>query len=117
MTSFNVVDYNVQIHSDANNALAYSAFIGLNIAVTGQPPNTAVAFLYFYPETTTALPSNSVQIQGSTRVYGANFRRSWFSTLIDLLRNEKPLTFWFDTATKEAVLGTAGQETVGEAEK
>lgn len=117
MTSFNVIDYSVQIHSDANNPSAYNPVIGLNIAVTGQPSNTAVAFLYFYPETTTTLPSNSVQIQGSMRVYSANFRRSWFSTLIDLLRNEKPLTFWFDTSSKEVLLGTGSQEPVGEAEK
>ena len=119
MNRFNVTNYNVQIHTEVNNPVAYNAFIGLNLVATGTQVSTqAVAFLNFYPDTTTTpLPGNSAQTQGGMKVYVANFRRSWFSAAIDLLRNELPLTFWFDEATKEAILGTGTQEPVGEGEK
>jgi hypothetical protein len=119
MNRFNVTNYNVQIHTEVNNPVAYNAFIGLNLVATdGSVSTQAVAFLNFYPETTTTpLPDNSVETQGGMKVYVANFRKSWLSAAIDLLRNEQPISLFFDEATKEASLGTGTQESVGEGEK
>ena len=111
MTAFNVTDYNIQIHTNVNNPVAYQAFFGLNLVDTSGGTR-AVAFLSFYPDTITAIPSNSVGTQGGMKVYSANFSVSWFAIIGDLLRNEKPLTFWFDEASLECLLGT-GQEPVG----
>jgi hypothetical protein len=60
------------------------------------------------------LPENVVQVQGGTKLYGAHFRVRWYSGILDLLRNESRITFWFDEATKEAILGTTTAEPVGE---
>ena len=80
-------------------------------------PAQAVAFLNFYPDSTaTPLPDNSMNIQNGEKVYIASFRQSWFAAAIDLLRNELPITFWFDETTKEAIVGTSTQEPVGEGE-
>ncbi len=117
MNSYNVTNYNVQIHAGANNPAAFDAFIGLNLVSTGgAPPTQAVAFLTFYADATPSLPDNSMNTQGSLKVYSANFRKSWFSAATDLLRNELPITFWFDEVTKEAILGTGTSEPVGEGE-
>src|SRR5262245_59585195 len=119
MNSYNVTNYNVQIHTQVNNPVAYNAFIGLNLVSTGPgAPSQAVAFLNFYPEATTdGLPNNSMNVQNGMKVYVANFRKGWFSAAIDLVCNELPITFWFDENTKEAILGTGTQEPVGEGEK
>jgi hypothetical protein len=118
MNSYNVTNYNVQIHAEANNPVAYNAFIGLNLVSTDMPSTQAVAFLNFYPDTAVGpLPGNSMSTQGGMKVYAANFRKSWFADAIDLLRNELPIRFWFDETTKEAILGTGTQEPVGEGEK
>jgi len=118
MNSYNVTNYNVQIHTEVNNPNAYNAFIGLNLTSTNvQPPTQAVAFLNFYPDgTTVPIPDNSVQTQGAMKVYSANFRKSWFPAAIDLLRNESPISFWFDETTKESILGTGTAEPVGQGE-
>ena len=116
MKSFNVTNYNVQIHTEVNNPVPYNAFIGLNLVETNVSVATnAVAFLNFY-ETGQSLPDNSVQNQSGMDVYIANFRTFWFATIVDLVRNENPVTFWFDEITKEALLGTGTQEPIGEGE-
>ena len=115
MNTYNVTNYNVQIHAEASNPAPYEAFIGLNlVARDSQPPATAVAFLNFYPDATSPLPENVVQVQGGSKVYGAYFRVRWYPGILDLLRNESRITFWFDEATKEAILGTTTAEPVGE---
>ena len=116
MKAFNVTNYNIQIHADVNNPVAYQSFFGLNLVDTSAS-SQAVAFLNFYPDASAVIPNNSVQVQGGMKVYCANFRKSWFPIIGDLLRNEKPLTFWFDEGTKEAVLGTGTMEQVGAGEK
>lgn len=117
MNSFNVTNYNVQIHAGANNPAPFDAFIGLNLVSTGGPtPAQAVAFLNFHADTTPSLPDNSMNIQGGMKAYNAHFHQRWFAAAIDLLRNELPISFWFDEATKEAILGTGTSEPVGEKE-
>ena len=117
MNSYNVTNYNIQAHAEANNPVAYDAFIGLNLVATNvSDPTSAVAFLNFYSDTRASLPNNSVRTQGGIKVYVANFRKSWFSAILDMVRNEKPMSFWFDETTKEAILGTGTAEPVGEGE-
>jgi hypothetical protein len=117
MRSFNVTNYNVQIHSEVKNPVEYNAFIGLNLVETNVPvAGQAVAFLNFYPDTTGPLPDNSVQTQGGIPVYTAGFHEHWFPSVTDLLRNEEPVTFFFDELSNEAILATGTQEPVGEGE-
>ena len=52
---------------------------------------------------------------GISEIY-AEFRSDFFSQAVDILRNEKPVSFQWDAAYKWAVLYT-GKEPVGEEEK
>jgi hypothetical protein len=76
----------------------------------------AVAFLTFYPEATAQLPDNSVRNDGGMRAYDANFHEHWVPLALDLLRNEKPMTLFFNELTKGATVATGTQEPVGEGE-
>src|SRR5262245_20170061 len=57
-------------------------------------PN-AFAFLRFYPDSV-AIPNNSIAIHSSGRpMYTVNYPYSQYAGVIDLLRNEKPIRFFF----------------------
>jgi hypothetical protein len=114
-SAFIITGHSVQIHAEADNPFAHSAFIGLSLSSTEpHPPATAVAFLRFYPDGTQSLPDNSLTSRGTLKVYVAHFLERWFPATIDLLRHQTPLTFWFDEATLEALLGTGTPEPAGE---
>jgi hypothetical protein len=73
------------------------------------------AFLRYYPDGT-ALPPNSktTHISGKP-IYYASYRYSQLGNTIDLLRNEKPIWFFFRDDTMAAYL-TTSSEPVGEEE-
>ena len=60
-------------------------------------PN-AIALLSFYPEG--AVPDNAVTVNssGGRSLYRVNYPFSQYSVVVDLLRDEKPVKFWFDDA-------------------
>ncbi len=112
MKSYEVTDYEIIVRSEANNPVAYIARIHLLLVRTTYfyfaptaPTYTAAAFLNFF-DTGVSLPSNSIESDADSLTYMANFRSFWFSSIVDLLSNEKPLRFKFDTGTKAAYLTT-----------
>ena len=73
------------------------------------------AFMRFYPDGTT-VPSNNKTIHVSGKpIYYVNYRYSQLENAIDVLRNEKPIKFYFRDDSKAAYLTTAN-EPVGEME-
>jgi hypothetical protein len=86
-----------------------AAFIRLEW--TGQERAT----LWFYRDDGAAIPSNASFMQGSFRHHYARFRQVDFGAAVDLLRNERPVFFQWNEATKGAVLSTSG-EPVGESD-
>ena len=77
-------------------------------------PN-AFAFLQFYPESS-PVPANSksIHISGNPIFY-VNYRYSQLNTVIDLLRNESPIKFFFRDETLVSYI-TTSSEPVGEGE-
>lgn len=61
------------------------------------------------------LPANSMEKIGSKNVYYGYFNTKQFSPLIDILRNEGPLYFYFNHSNKECYI-TTEDEPVGEGE-
>lgn len=87
---------------------------GASATVSLEIPN-AFAFLRFYP-TGAAVPANSVQTHQNGRpMFYVNYRYEQFAGVIDLLRNEKPVKFFFRDDTKASYI-TTGTEPVGEGE-
>ena len=78
-------------------------------------PN-AFAFLQFFPEGT-ALPANSkgTHISGEPIFY-VSYRYAQLANVVDLLRNEKPIRFFFRDDTMESYI-TTSDEPVGEGER
>lgn len=77
-------------------------------------PN-AYAFLRFYPDGT-ALPANSKSIHvNGTPMYTVTYRSSRLPHIVDLLRNETPIRFFFRDDNLAAYITTA-DEPVGEGE-
>lgn len=69
------------------------------------------ATLRFYRDGAT-MPPNSVNSSGQVTIY---FRSRRFSEVIDILREESPVTIYLDTQTLTAIIYT-GHELVGEEE-
>lgn len=61
------------------------------------------------------LPSNSVSIKGETKVYDVFYHSKRYMHMIDLLRNEGPLYFYYNLDTGHSYI-TTGDEPVGEGE-
>jgi hypothetical protein len=73
-------------------------------------------FLRFYPDVVT-LPANTKATHASGKpIYYVRYRYSQLSNVIDLLRNEKPIRFFFRDDTMASYLTTAS-EPVGEGEE
>ena len=88
---------------------------GVDATVALGIPN-AWAFLRFYPEGST-VPPNYVSTHGSgQKLYYVNYRYAQFGNVIDLLRNEKPIRFFFRDDTMAAYI-TTSKEPVGEEEE
>lgn len=73
------------------------------------------AFLRFYPEGET-IPANSKATHMTGKpIYYVNYRYAQFSNIIDILRNEKPIRFFFRDDTKASYI-TTNSEPIGEEE-
>lgn len=72
------------------------------------------ATLFFYRDGVT-IPSNSSVTSGGVTIPYIRFGQAQYRDCIDLLRNEKPVYFQWDDASKGAMLAT-GSEPVGETE-
>ena len=72
-----------------------------------------VAFLYFVPEGET-LGTN--RKRAGQNVFDVYYSMSTWSQCVDLLRNEKPVYFYYDDSNNTAVIKTS-DEPIGEEEK
>lgn len=109
ITFTSVPTYLVFVYGGPTGNNGVSASINLGIA-------NALAFLNFYPEGT-ALPANSraTRADGSPIFY-VSYRQEQFHSILDLLRNETPVSFFFRDDTLAAYITTAN-EPVGEGER
>ena len=73
------------------------------------------AFLRFFPDGAALSANKKTTHMSGKPIYYVNYRYSQLSNMIDLLRNEKPLKFFFNESSKAAYL-TTGHEPVGEEE-
>jgi hypothetical protein len=108
MTFVDISTYLVFAYGGPNGNANADATISLGI------PN-AFAFLRFFPEGV-ALPANSkaTHVSGKPMFY-VSYRYAQLANVIDLLRNEKPVKFFFNDATMAAYV-TTSDEPVGEGE-
>ncbi len=107
-TFVNVSTYLVFAYGGPNGNDGADATISLGI------PN-AFAFLKFYPESV-ALPANSKGTHMSGKpIFYVNYRYAQFQNVLDLLRNEKPIKFFFRDDTMASYI-TTSDEPVGEGE-
>lgn len=87
---------------------------GADAAISLGIPN-AYAFLRFYPEGATLPPnSKTTHISGKPMFY-VSYRYAQLQNIIDLLRNEKPIRFFFRDDNMAAYI-TTSNEPVGEGE-
>ena len=87
---------------------------GADATVSLGIPN-AYAFLRFYPEGT-KLPSNSKVAHASGKpIFYVSYRYDQLSNVLDLLRNENPIKFFFRDDNMASYL-TTSNEPVGEGE-
>lgn len=108
MTFMDVSTYKVFTYGGPNGNSGADAMVSLGIP-------GGWAFLRFYPEGST-IPANSKTTHVSGKpIYYVNYRYSQLGNTIDILRNEKPVNFFFRDDTMDAYLTTAS-EPVGEEE-
>lgn len=100
-------DLSVQTPNQPTN---YKNVIYLRLTLSSGSAGTA--FLYFVPEGGT-LGTNGKRSSGN--YFDIYFWMGAWAQLVDLLRNEKPVTFFFDDGNRTAVVRT-GDEPVGEEE-
>jgi hypothetical protein len=62
-----------------------------------------------------ALQPNKITISGAWKIFHLYYRAASYAGVIDILRNEKPVKFFFDDSSLFGYVGT-GDEPVGEAE-
>ncbi|HKV11802.1 MAG TPA: hypothetical protein VJ725_26885 [Thermoanaerobaculia bacterium] len=77
-------------------------------------PN-AFAFLDFYPEGTPLPPLRQATHASGRQIYYVSYRYEQLANVLDLLRNEKPIKFFYRDDNLAAYLTTA-DEPVGEGE-
>jgi len=108
MTFVEVSTYKVFSYGGPNGNGGADALVSLGIP-------EGWAFLRFYPEGAT-LPENSkVTHMSGKPIYYVSYRYAQLGNQIDLLRNEKPIRFFFRDDTMSAYITTAS-EPVGEEE-
>jgi hypothetical protein len=87
---------------------------GMDALISLSIPN-AFASLRFYPEGT-PLPPNSVTTHISgVPMFSVSYRYAQFANVLDLLRNEKPISFFFRDDNLGSYI-TTSNEPVGEGE-
>jgi hypothetical protein len=107
--SANVASYDLNVQTP-NQPTNYKNVIHLRLTLTSGA--AGIAFLYFVPEGG-ALGTNGKRASGN--YFDIYFWMGAWAQLVDLLRNEKPVRFFFDDGNKTAVIQT-GDEPVGEQE-
>ena len=108
--SFNIDQY--EVYSVAFNTQGYPDIYGF-IRLYWQGKQRAT--LWFYRDSVTTIPANASSSSGGYTNYYGRFGQAQLGDSVDLLRNEKPVFFQWNEATKGAFLAT-GQEPVGENE-
>ena len=109
LTFVGVTTYRAIVYGGPNGKAGADALVTLGIP-------DAWVFLRFYPEGTT-LPDNRKATHASGKfMYYVSYRSAQLSNVIDLLRNEKPIYFYFRDDTMAAYITTAS-EPVGEEEE
>ena len=112
MSSFAVSNFNVHVNAQANPEADWEMFIGLSMqASDGKTPAAGAAFLNFYPDAST-LPDNTSTVEGTVRVYGANFHTSRFADVLAVIRGANAVNFYFNEDSLAAIINT-GEENVG----
>lgn len=78
--------------------------------------SNAYVFLRFFPEGT-SLPANSTAVNQPTgrTMYYVSYAYDQLENAIDVLRNEQPVSFFWNEKTKASYI-TTGNEPVGEGE-
>ncbi|MEW6733457.1 MAG: hypothetical protein AB1489_19170 [Acidobacteriota bacterium] len=109
ITFVDVSNYLVFAYGGPDGNAGVDASISLGIG-------NAFAFLNFYPEGS-LLPPNSKSIHGPTGypIFYVRYRYAQFANIVDLLRNENPIKFFFNDTNLASYL-TTSQEPVGEGE-
>jgi hypothetical protein len=108
MAHGNVNRYSVKIASEASNPHSYKSVVYLDTTA-------GIGFLYFCPDDA-QLPENSIRMQHGRPTYYVWYHHSYLVNVIDLLRNEKPILFFFDDRSKYAGIMTSEWEPTGEEE-
>jgi hypothetical protein len=109
--SFSVDQYTAYLVTQ--NTTGFPNIYGfVNLHWGGKPRAT----LWFHRDSEPTIPANGSFNSGGYTNYYARFRQAQFSDCVDLLRNEKPIFFQWNEATKGAFLATS-PEPVGEAER
>ena len=108
--SFGVEEY--AVYAVAENTPGYSGIYGY-VRLYWQGAQRAT--LWFYRDAVSTIPANSSSGSAPNTSYYARFRQAALRDSVDLLRNEKPVFFQWNEASKGAFLAT-GQEPVGEQE-
>lgn len=109
MLSYTIDGYSIY-HYSQDNTYGQSAVINLHIG------NLAVASLYFYRDGS-PIPASGTSPDG--KIIYARFHESRFAEIVETLRNEKPISVYFNPTNKWAwvMVGTGlNPEPVGEEE-
>jgi hypothetical protein len=105
--SANITSYSIKLASEANISTDYISVVYLHTT-------SGTAFLCFCPDDA-ELPSNGIRIQHGRPTYDVYYHHRYLPIVIDVLRNEKPIKFFFNDDTMYAGVRT-GSEPVGEEE-
>ncbi len=105
--SANITSYSIKLASEANISTVYISVISLHTT-------SGTGFLYFCPDNA-ELPSNRIRMQHGRPTYYVYYHNRYLPIVIDVLRNEKPIRFFFDDSSLYAGIST-GSEPVGEEE-
>lgn len=108
--SFSIGKYEVFLIADNTKGLE-GTYGFINLYWQGQYH----AKIWFYRGNGPTKVPNASYVSGGFKIYYAYFQQAQFHDSIDLLRNEKPVYFQWNEATKGAYLATS-QEPVGEEE-
>jgi hypothetical protein len=109
-TSFVIQNYEANLV--AHNTPGYPGIYGY-IRLYWQ--NARRATLWFYRDSVSSIADNASFESGGVTNYYGRFGQAQFHDSVDFLRNEKPVSFWWNDESKGVFLST-GQEPVGEAE-
>ena len=116
-----ITNYELKVASESGNQEVFKCMIYLVLAAGGvSPSDDSVriypgAHPYFCPENI-SLPSNSFRTgQYGERTYFVYYHERYLQTIVDILRNEKPVMFFFFAATNYSGI-TSNEERVGEGE-